>query len=689
MVLYAPLDDIPFLVPFHRKRLASLAGPRMVDLLLHQPSGVHQRACLRHLAEGQPGMLIQIVLTPQTLTPSARRGAPLRVVARDQQGQRMDLVFYHAAQHRARRDLPLGQPRLISGRWDQYQGIDQIVHPERIRAVPPRLHYGIDHEPVYPLTAGLTQSVVQSAIHHALRSLPASIPEWLDGSQPPAWPSWCEAMHILHKPKATTDATMHAAARTRLAFDELYVHQLGLQLAGLQRLHQPGAALTPRPDWQAITEAALPFTLTQGQHDVLADIRRAMQSPSKTVHLLQGDVGCGKTIVAWMLMVDAMASGYQCALLVPTEILADQHAERLRPLAEALGLTLAVLKSKLPAATRRRLRQELTDGQLRCIIGTHALLEDDVQFQNLGLVVIDEQHRFGVEQRMRLVQKSAAANVLLMTATPIPRTLLLASYGDLATSLLLDRPAGRPPITTSVVSNARMQGILDGIPRVIARNERIYWICPLIEDADDASLAAAELRYQELMQLFPGQVALAHGRMPLETRTAAMASFRSGQTPILVATTVIEVGVDVPEATVMVIEHAERFGLAQLHQLRGRVGRSHRPSNCILLYSPPISATAQARLEALRGTTDGFKIAEMDLALRGAGEVLGQKQSGDMHLRFATPADAGQWMEHAFAMAKRQLADDPSLHTERGQAICLLLRIFNKHNFALSGLERV
>jgi ATP-dependent DNA helicase RecG len=593
-------------------------------------------------------------------------------------GRPLELVFFRARGDYLAVRFPPGTTALVHGQLGRFGDRWQMVHPEPID--PRQAEGGL--LPVYPLVQGLGQGRLRRILRGALERAP-TLPEWLQPSvvRRNRWPGWLEAIRAVHRPATVEAIERSAPARRRLAFDELLARQLALALTRASRARLPGRALAADGHLAARLAASLPFPLTGCQSRAIAEIQGELARSAPMLRLLQGDVGSGKTVVALAAMLQAVEAEAQAALMAPTEVLAQQHAATFRRLLEPLGLGADLLTGKEPAARRRRALERLADGSAKIVVGTHALFQEGVAFRDLGLVVIDEQHRFGVGQRLDLVAKARAVDVLLMTATPIPRSLVLAAYGDLATSRLDEKPPGRKPITTRAVPNERVKEVLEATGRALARDERIYWICPVIEGGeDDATMAAVE-RHRLLAERFGGAgIGLVHSRLASADKEAALASFARGDTRLLVATTVVEVGVDVPEASIIVVEHAERFGLAQLHQLRGRVGRGERPSACLLLYEPPLNAAARARLAILRETEDGFRIAEEDLRLRGPGEVLGVRQSGLPSFRFVDLAAHRDLLAAARAEAKRVLRSDPILSGERGKALRVLLHLFERHD---------
>jgi ATP-dependent DNA helicase RecG len=673
--LFAAPTALPGIGDKLGKLISKLAGPHVVDLLWHLPYAVIDRRHAPMIAEARPGVVATITVTVVDHQAPRSPRQPYRVWCEDDSG-RLALVFFHARTAWLQGLLPIGQQRVVSGRIEDYNGQPQITHPDHIVTVAERESIA-RVEPVYGLTAGLTAKPMGKAIEAALERAPA-LPEWLDPAwqQRQAWPDWQTALRSAHHPQTEQDLDHRAPARQRLAFDELLASQLAITLVRRHTRTVAGRSIEGDGRLRAKVLAALPFQLTGSQDAAIREIVADMAKPERMARLLQGDVGSGKTIVALMAMLAAVEAGAQAALMAPTEILARQHHATMAPLAEAAGVRLALLTGRDTAKRKREILAGLEDGGIDLVVGTHALVQDDVAFKDLALTVIDEQHRFGVEQRLALAAKGTAVDLLAMTATPIPRTLMLAVYGDLDTSKLTEKPAGRLPIDTRTIALERIDEVVAGIGRRIAAGARVYWVCPLVAESEVSDLAAAEERHGALLRQFPGKVALVHGQMKGAERDAAMEAFAAGHVQILVATTVIEVGVDVPSATIMVVEHAERFGLAQLHQLRGRVGRGSEASTCLLLYATPLGETARARLAIMRETEDGFRIAEEDLRLRGAGELLGTRQSGLPEMRLADLAVHADLLQVARDDARLIVERDPELASPRGEALRVLLYLF-------------
>jgi ATP-dependent DNA helicase RecG len=653
--------------------------PRALDLLWHLPTGVIDRRAEPTIADAVPGTIatLRVRVLRHKGPPRGASKAPTKVACEDDTG-RIDLVFFHAERRFIEGQLPVGAERFVSGRVERYGDALQMAHPDYIVAPEARDTLPL-LEPVYGLTAGLSGKVLHKAARQALDRVP-ELPEWQEPRWREArgWPSFADALRRLHRPEDAADVSPASAPWQRLAFDELLAGQLALAIVRQSLKAQRGRAIAGDGRIRERLVTALPFALTASQARAIAEIDADMAAPHRMLRLLQGDVGSGKTVVALMAMASAVEAGAQAALMAPTEVLARQHAETIAPLAEAAGLRVGLLTGREKGRARAALLERLAGGDIDILVGTHALFQAEVVFKDLAFAVIDEQHRFGVHQRLALQAKGGAggANVLVMTATPIPRTLLMTHYGDLDVSQLTEKPAGRKPVVTTSPSLDRLEDVIDGLRRAVAQGAQIYWVCPLIEGSDASDLAAAEERHAHLKQIFGDVVGLLHGAMSASAKDATMAAFAEDRLKILVSTTVIEVGVNVPNATVMVIEHAERFGLAQLHQLRGRVGRGERQSYCLLLYKPPLGETAQARLDMLRETEDGFLIAEKDLELRGGGEVLGARQSGLPEFRVADVPGFETLLAAARDDALLVLASDPALSSPRGRALRTLLYLF-------------
>jgi ATP-dependent DNA helicase RecG len=681
--LFAAISALPGigskLERLYRRLLDREQEPRVIDLLFHLPTGAIDRRDRPKLRDVVPGKVVTVAVTIDRHRPAppGRLRAPHLVYASDETG---DIVFtyFHARRDYLEKLLPVGATRYVSGTAAFYDGMLQMVHPDRVvdekgLAALPMI------EPVYPLTEGLGANQLRKAMDGALAKLPA-LPEWQDET----WrlrnrfPSFRDALHGLHRPAELGDVQPDSPAWKRLAYDEFLAGQLALALVRADLRRRPGRPTAGDGRLRRKIVAALPYSLTPSQDRAVEAIVRDLAQPQRMLRMLQGDVGSGKTVVALLAAAAVVEAGRQAALMAPTEILARQHLKTVAPLARTAGIRIAILTGRERGRDRDAILADLREGRIDLLLGTHALFQEEVAFRDLALAIVDEQHRFGVHQRLALARKGAAVDMLVMTATPIPRTLVLTYFGDMDVSELREKPAGRQPIDTRTIPLERLPEVVDAVGRALAEGQRVYWVCPLVEDSEKSDLAAAEERFAVLKRRFGDKVDIVHGRMRGPDKDAAMARFASGETRLLVATTVIEVGVDVPDATVMVIEHAERFGLAQLHQLRGRIGRGSGRSTCLLLYKTPLGETAKARLAVMRESEDGFRIAEEDLKLRGEGDVLGTRQSGMPGFRIARIDTHRDMLAAARDDAHLILSRDPKLAGERGRALLHLLYLFER-----------
>lgn len=670
--LFASVDTLPGVGPKAQAALMQLGIDRPRDLILTLPNSGIRRRRLNRLADLRAPETVTVTVTVGRHQPPSGRGRPWRVLCSDGVND-LTIVFFHPRRDWIESQLPTGQRRIVSGKVELFDGIAQMVHPDHIlrenEDLPP------DFEPVYPLGAGLTQRMMAKATEGALARLP-ELSEWIDGEALKAqgWPGWRDALIAAHQPVSPADLSPAAPARARLAYDEFFAHQMTLALIRRDRRRRRGRESAGDGRLRAKVLAELPWPLTGAQSRAVDEIAGDMASDRRMNRLLQGDVGAGKTLVAMLAALIAVEAGGQAVLMAPTEILARQHARALEPLARAAGIRLAALTGRDKGELRAQLLQDLQAGRIDILVGTHSVFQKDVEFHDLRLAIIDEQHRFGVAQRLELSAKGVIPpDVLIMTATPIPRSLAMTQFGDLDLSVLDEKPPGRQPITTVMISDQRLSQVIERLRAALDGGARAYWVCPLVEESESVDLTAAEARFQALRAVFGDEVRLVHGQMPPDQRDAAMADFASGRARILVATTVIEVGVDVPEATIMVIERAENFGLAQLHQLRGRVGRGQGASTCVLMYHAPLTEGGQKRLEVLRETEDGFRIAEADLDMRGAGDMIGTAQSGLPRFRIADLEHQAGLMAMARQDARAFLELDPQMTSARGQAVRSLL----------------
>jgi len=686
--LFRPLAGLPGVGPKIAPRLAHLVGPPgetareavIADLLFHLPSGLVDRRRQGLIASSPEGAIVtlNVRVDRHVKPPAGNRRAPWRVYVHDESGE-MALVHFHARGDWLEKQYPIGERLWISGTVEWFNGAPQMVHPDHVVGEADFSKLPL-LETLYPLTEGVGLKVLRRAIEAALETMP-ELPEWQDAGvlAREDWPAFAEAMAMLHRPDDGGAIRPEAPAWRRLAYDELLAGQLALALVRASLKKRSGRALAATGWLSEKLRAALPFALTGAQERTIAEVAADLARPERMIRLVQGDVGSGKTMVALFAAAAAIEAGTQAAMMAPTELLARQHARSLAPLCEAAGIRLALLTGRDAGKGREATLAALAAGEIDLLVGTHAVFQQDIAFADLGLAIVDEQHRFGVHQRLALSAKGAGTNLLVMTATPIPRTLLLSYYGDMEVSKLDEKPAGRKPIATRSVNLDRLDEVVERIRAAVAEEgAKAYWVCPLVEESEVSDLAAATERHEVLQRIFGPAVALVHGRMKPAEKDAAMRRFQTGEARVLVSTTVIEVGVDVPDATIMVIEHAERFGLAQLHQLRGRVGRGDRPSTCLLLFKGPLGETAKARLAVMRESEDGFRIAEEDLKLRGGGELLGTRQSGMPGYRLVRPEVHGELIELARDDAALLLARDPDLAGPRGAAARVLLYLFGR-----------
>lgn len=676
--LYADLETLEGVGPKTARAFAALGVEKPKDLLYLLPHAVIDRSRKASIREVVAPATVTVEVEVGAHFPPRQKGRPYRVAVRDAATE-FQLVFFHARGDYLQKLLPTGQRRLVSGKLELFDNIAQIVHPDHVLRPDEAKDLPLA-EPVYPLTAGITQKVVAKAAAAALARAP-EVPDWIDGplKAREGWPDWRAALQAAHAPHGFEEVAFTHPARQRLAYDELFAHQLTLSLARARLRRSKGRESHGTGTLQTKVLANLPYSPTAAQTRAVKEIAGDMAGPLRMNRLLQGDVGAGKTLVAFLALLIAVEAGGQGVMMAPTEILARQHLEGLQPLAALAGIRLELLTGRDKGAERAAKLAALASGEIAILVGTHAVFQKDVEFHDLRLAVVDEQHRFGVAQRMELGAKGALADVLVMTATPIPRSLALASYGDMDVSVLDEKPAGRKPIKTVLVSSARMDEVVGHLTRAVAEGRQAYWVCPLVEESEVVDYASAEERFATLRAaLGEGVVGLVHGQMPPAEKDAAMARFVAGETKVLVATTVIEVGVNVPNASIMVIERAEIFGLAQLHQLRGRVGRGTAASTCLLMYQAPLSEGGERRLKVIRDTEDGFRIAEEDLAMRGAGDLIGTAQSGLPRFRVADMERQAGLMAIAQTDARRLLADDPTLETPRGKAARLLLWLLDQ-----------
>ena len=675
--LFAPATVLPGVGARTGRAFERVVGSLVVHLLWHLPCALIDRRHAPKIADAEAGSTATLTVRVDRYQAAPTPRLPTKVYCSDETGV-VTLTFFRARDDWLRQRLPEGATRVVSGRIERYGGEIQMVHPDHI--VPLHERESVQTvEPIYPLGTGITLRVMTRAVRAALARAPV-LPEWADPQLVEArrWLPWNQALRAVHEPECAADLEPTTAARSRLAYDELLANQLALALVRRSARRGNGRSITGDGRLRETVAAGLPFRMTEGQRAAIAEIAADLSGDLRMLRLLQGDVGSGKTVVALFAMLIAVEAGAQAALMAPTELLASQHAATLGSLLGGTGVGLALLTARDKGRARARTLTTLESGEIDILVGTHALFQEGVAFKDLALAVVDEQHRFGVHQRMLLARKGPAADLLVMTATPIPRSLVLTAYGDMEVSRLSGRLPGRTAVETRVLSSERLDEVVAAVGRALAADAKVYWVCPLVEESEAVDLAAATDRHARLGEVFGGRVALIHGRMKGSEKDVAMAAFAGDGADILVATTVVEVGVDVAAATVMIVEHAERFGLAQLHQLRGRVGRGEKPGTCLLLYPPPLGAAARARLAILRETDDGFRIAEEDLRLRGAGELLGTRQSGAPAFHLADLAAHDDLLAAARDDVRLVLERDPELESERGRALRILLYLFER-----------
>jgi ATP-dependent DNA helicase RecG len=683
--LFASVSTLSGVGPKLAQLLATLLGSddaddaRVVDLLYLAPHRLIDRRNQPGIARAQQGAIVTVTGRVDRHNPPPRenKNAPYRVFLHDDTGE-LALTFFRAKGNWLEKALPVDEIVTVSGKIDWFNGRPSMVHPDFMVKASDAANMPLV-EPVYPLTAGLSPKVLRKAIDHAVERVP-DLPEWIDPALvvKQGFDSAKASFERLHSPRDEKDVDPQAPARRRLAYDEFLAGQVSLALVRQRLRKVAGTPVTPTGVLSSQILASLPFTPTNSQTQAVADILKDMRSDERMLRLVQGDVGAGKTLVALLAMVAVVENGGQAVLMAPTEILARQHHATISKMVASAGISVDVLTGRTKGKEREAIVQRIASGDAQIIIGTHALFQDTVTYKNLMLAVVDEQHRFGVHQRLRLTAKGISPHMLVMTATPIPRTLVLAAFGDMDVSKLTEKPAGRKPIQTVTVPTERIGDVVGRLKSAIAEGKKAYWICPLVEETEESELMSAEERHDTLARSIKAPVGLVHGRMTGAEKDAAMLAFKNGETRLLVATTVVEVGVDVPDATIMVIEHAERFGLAQLHQLRGRVGRGAEASSCILLYKGPLSETGKARLSILRDSEDGFLIAEEDLKLRGEGELLGTRQSGTPGFRIASLEFHADLLEIARKDAAYLLDRDLDLTSERGEAVRTLLYMLRR-----------
>ena len=676
--LFGELNNLAGIGPKTISNLKNLSIEKPRDFLFTLPFSVLDRLPVNSVRGVASSQIVTVEVLVKAHKVSRSRTSAYTVNVQDAEAN-FQLVFFNARKQYLETLLPIGERRIISGKLELYDDIPQIIHPHHVKKIDDDKAI-VRFEPIYPLASGISQKLMFATINGLLKKLP-KLDEWIEPEllKTKSWPSWEDALNTAHCPISANGASNTDLARCRLAFDELFSHQLSLSIARNKIKGSKGRANISTGIMQTNVLKQLSFDFTEDQKHSIKDILDDLKKPERMNRLLQGDVGSGKTIVAFIGIIAAVEAGGQGAIMAPTEILARQHFETLSPLAKKVGVSLNLLTGRDKGTARNKKLIDLKEGKTNIIIGTHALFQADVVFKDLRLAVVDEQHRFGVRQRLELGKKGSVVDLLLMTATPIPRSLALAHYGDMDFSIIKQKPPGRKPINTALISSSRIDEVVDKLKNSLAKGAQAYWVCPLIEESEVLHYTAAERRFEKLRaKLGEGVVELVHGKMSSDTKDEIMDRFTNGETKLLVATTVIEVGVNVPKANIMVVENAEKFGLAQLHQLRGRVGRGTNQSTCLFLYKEPLNSTSKKRLSILRETEDGFKISEVDLSLRGSGDAIGTAQSGLPRFRMANNEMIEMLMETAHQQARYLLAKDPNLETPQGKAVRNLLWLMDQ-----------
>ena len=676
--LFGELNNLAGIGPKTINNLKNLSIEKPRDFLFTLPFSVLDRLPVNSVRGVASSQIVTVEVLVKAHKVSRSRTSAYTVNVQDAEAN-FQLVFFNARKQYLETLLPIGERRIISGKLELYDDIPQIIHPHHVKKIDDDKAI-VRFEPIYPLASGISQKLMFATINGLLKKLP-KLDEWIEPEllKTKSWPSWEDALNTAHCPISANGASNTDLARCRLAFDELFSHQLSLSIARNKIKGSKGRANISTGIMQTNVLKQLSFDFTEDQKHSIKDILDDLKKPERMNRLLQGDVGSGKTIVAFISIIAAVEAGGQGAIMAPTEILARQHFETLSPLAKKVGVSLNLLTGRDKGTARNKKLIDLKEGKTNIIIGTHALFQADVVFKDLRLAVVDEQHRFGVRQRLELGKKGSVVDLLLMTATPIPRSLALAHYGDMDFSIIKQKPPGRKPINTALISSSRIDEVVDKLKNSLAKGAQAYWVCPLIEESEVLHYTAAERRFEKLRaKLGEGVVELVHGKMSSDTKDEIMDRFTNGETKLLVATTVIEVGVNVPKANIMVVENAEKFGLAQLHQLRGRVGRGTNQSTCLFLYKEPLNGASKKRLSILRETEDGFKISEVDLSLRGSGDAIGTAQSGLPRFRMANNEMIEMLMETAHQQARYLLAKDPNLETPQGKAVRNLLWLMDQ-----------
>ena len=666
--LFSSLETIKGIGPKNAKLIERLCGKYLLDLILHRPIAYIDRRNSPKIKDLSNNSIVTLILKVDGHTPSFNKRMPYKITCSDDTGQ-LNIVYFNLRGPYLKKMFPIGSKKVVSGKVEEFNGIFQMTHPQHI-ADESNLDSVKKIECVYPLTAGISSKIIQKSINSSLAIID-DLPEWIptDYLKKNNWTSWKKSIYEIHNPNELKE-DKEDIYLNRLVFDELLSQQLTVRLIKNKISKLKGNTIKPNGSLLEPLKTYLSFELTDDQNQAIKEISKDQSSPNKMLRLIQGDVGSGKTIVALHGMIQCAENSKKSILMAPTEILAEQHYNTIKLFADKLKLSCVLI-----TASNKKNHNYESD----ILIGTHALFQDKVSIDNIGLIVIDEQHRFGVHQRILLNEKAGnECDILLMTATPIPRTLELASYGDMDITKIIQKPKNRKPIITKSINLNKIDSLKEALIKKLKQREKIYWVCPLVDESDKMDLQSVNQRVLDIQKYYKDfNVEMVHGQMKQEEKNKIMDNFKNFKTQILVATSVIEVGIDDPDATVIIIENSERFGLSQLHQLRGRVGRGTKQSTCILLFNGPLTENAKKRINVMKETNDGFIIAEEDLRIRGAGEILGTRQSGLPNFRLTDLNVHKSLMTQAREMAIKIVDKDPELSSDQGKSLRLLLHLFN------------
>ena len=675
--IYSSISELPGVGPKIENLFNRMGIFRNLHFLWHIPYNVIKRQKHLNIHEAEINSLVTLKIKVLRHKPSRFKRQPYKINCICGETP-IDIVYFYARHPVMRATLPVGKEKYVSGKLEYFRNNFQITHPSHIIDAE-QIKSLKDIEPVYSLTSGLSQRIVLKYLDKILNSLP-KFDEWIEKKilKKYSFENWNKSINSIHNPKNSEDLINNNIFRRRLAYDELLAHQLAISIIRNSNQKKLGIFFNKKSNLTENFIKKLPFELTKSQNKAWDEIKEDLMSRDQMVRLLQGDVGSGKTIIALLSMLLAVESGYQASIMVPTSILANQHFQNISELLKHSSIKIILLTGKDKGKNRLEKIKIIENGEANIIIGTHALIQDDINFKSIGIVVVDEQHRFGVFQRMAFTYKGVRPSVLVMSATPIPRTLSLAAYGDMDETRITEKPIGRLPIITTSLKFINEFKLIKRLKEKIKTGEKTYWICPLVEESEELDLKAATTRYNNLNKIFKKQVLLVHGRLHEKEKEEIMEKFKNENYKILVATTVIEVGIDIKDATTIIIEHAERFGLAQLHQLRGRVGRNNLQSYCILLHKDSIGDNAKRRINKMKATNDGFEIAEEDLNIRGPGEILGKKQSGIPSFKLADLTYDADLLKDAREAATEIINTNPKLNNNHGNNLKELLYLFER-----------